>query len=150
MQISSITQTYGVPHNRSDKSVSVDKIDDIKSGEINSDTVTISRAGQRASEQLQTIANKYDVTNISTTERIAMTQELHDNHLIPKDVMIFMMAPLSMNEDMDHKSNYLSTIRESFEVASKMGDSAEQLELKRQRLEILEQLSAISHNGSNP
>lgn len=112
----------------------------------NNDSVTISHTARSVSEKMQTIANKYDVTNISTAERIAMAQELSDNQLMPKGAMISMVAPLSMNEDISQKSNYLDTMRESFKFLSKMGGSAEQLELQRQSLEMLEQLNALSHN----
>ena len=109
--------------------------------------VTISDAGYSAEAEWQKIANKYDVTNISTNERAAMAQELSDNHLVSNDVLLFMVAPLSMNENRDQKVNYLSMMRESFEVASNMGVSGKQLELQKERLSILERLNNLS-NGA--
>ena len=92
----------------------------------------------------QTIANKYDVTNISTNERAAMTQELLDNQFISNDVGLTMMAPLSMNENMNQKVDYLKITRDSYEFLSKRGGDPKQLELLKQSLETLERLHSLS------
>lgn len=149
MQITnSAAAQYHTLHNLSNKSSPANKTNNVASGKTNSDTVNISSAGRSASEKLQLIANKYDVTNISTAERIAMSEELNEHQLMPEGVMLFMVAPLSMNEDIHQKSDYLTITRESIEVASKMGVDAEQLKLMKQQLEILEQLKSISNSGA--
>lgn len=109
-----------------------------------SDNVTISEDAKRFNDKMQDIANKYDVTNMSTTERIAMAQELNDSQLMPDGVMLAMVAPLSMNEDVDQKTDYLNTMRESFAFLSKMGGNSEQLELTRKQLDLLEHLNSLS------
>ena len=108
------------------------------------DNVTISVAGQNADSKMKEIGSKYDITNMSTDERAALSQELRDNQLISNDVMLFMMAPLSMNEDTSQKVNYLELMRDSFEFASRTTTDPEQLEIQRQHLHVLEQLSGIA------
>ena len=92
----------------------------------------------------QTIANKYDVTSISTKERAAMTQELLDNQFISNDVGLTMMAPLSINENIYQKVDYLSIARNSYEFLSNRGGDPKQLELLKQSLETLEHLNVLS------
>ena len=97
---------------------------------------------ESVNEKLQSIANRYDVTNISTNERGAMAQELSDNGLLPEGMMIHMVAPLSMNENRDLKSNYLNITKESFLFAAKMGGNSEQLEIRSKMIELLGQLKS--------
>jgi len=97
---------------------------------------------ESVNEKLQSIANRYDVTNISTNERGAMAQELSDNGLLPEEMMIHMVASLSMNENRDLKSNYLNITKESFLFAAKMGGNSEQLEIRSKMIELLGQLKS--------
>lgn len=108
-----------------------------------SSLLSMSNAGPAAESKLQAIANKYDVTNLSGNERIAMAQDLRDNQLIPNGAMMLIVAPLSMNENMNQKTDYLATARNSFDQAARMGSNNQQLELQRQRLEILELLDTL-------
>lgn len=134
-----------------------------KPNENNNDRVSISKKGLQLSksspssdlnikntgresvnEKLQSIASRYDVTNISTNERGAMAQELSDNGLLPEGMMIHMVAPLSMNENRDLKSNYLNITKESFLFAAKMGGNSEQLEMRSKMIELLGQLKTLA------
>ncbi|MDF1750442.1 MAG: hypothetical protein P1V34_16380 [Alphaproteobacteria bacterium] len=113
------------------------------SNQTASKSSSIDSTDQTADSKLETIANKYDVRNLSGYERVAMAEELRDNHLISSGTMMTILAPLSMNENMSQKTDYLSTAKLSFEYASKMGGSEEQLKSQKQRLEILERLERI-------
>lgn len=93
---------------------------------------------------LYAISRAYDVTNLSGYERIAMAHNLRDNGLISKGADMALIAPLSMDEDLSAKTNYLDTARKAYEFASKHGASGEQLAIEKERLDILERLNTLS------
>ncbi len=102
----------------------------------------------KTQSKLQEIAGQYNVTNLSGNERLALTQDLRDNGLISNDVMMAMVAPLGVNEDMNAKTNYLKTMKDSLEFLSKQGDSR-QIEIQKQVVDILEQLDGFSNNNTS-
>ena len=114
----------------------------------NGDQVSISPAGRNAEEKWQTIADMFDVANISTRERGAMASELAENNLISNPVAMAMMAPLSMNDDLDTKVNFLETSRESLAAAKSNGASSKQVELQESVVKILEQLYGLAGNST--
>ena len=57
-----------------------------------SELLSIPNTAQTANSELQDIANKYNVTNLSGNERIAMAEELRGNGLISSGAMLLMVA----------------------------------------------------------
>lgn len=111
------------------------------------DQVSLSAPGRTAEGKWLTIAGKYDVTNISTRERGAMGSELAENGLISSLEGMALMAPLSMDDDLDTKVNFLEISRESLEVAKSNGASAKQVELQESVVKILEELHGLASSA---
>lgn len=101
------------------------------------------RQQETGSSGLHDVANRYDVTNLSGHERGAMAQELRDKGLISAGTHLAMAAPLSMNEDLAAKTNYLDTARKAYDFAAQHGASTDQLAIQKDRLDILAQLQAF-------
>lgn len=99
-----------------------------------------------ANAPLKEIAGEYDVTNLSGYERVAMSQDLRDASLIQNDVMMTMIAPLSIGENMNDKTDFLSTIENAVEFLTNSGN-LEQAEIHKKALDILERLNSL-HNDS--
>ena len=111
---------------------------------LSSDMYSVLLQQQEMSQpRLQSIASKYDVTNLSGNERVSLSQELRDNGLISSGAHLALVAPLSMNEDLSAKTNYLETTREAFEFALQHGVSGEQLAIQKEQLDILEKLAVF-------
>jgi len=148
MQVSNNTYAYSINNIQSDKSSPVTAVSNSTTTKAQTDTVTISHAGRNAEEKWQDIASKYDVTNMSQSEVGKMTEELYDNKLIPKDVLIHMLAPASMNQDPDQKYDVFSQMRKSLEFAESIKTDPIQIEKKRQVIEIFERLHGLHSSGS--
>ena len=146
MQVNNHVHVSNMNQTRNNNPDSESKVSSVAT--TNTETVTISSAGKNAEDKWQTIANKYDVTHMSHSEVSAMTEELYDNKLIEKDVMLHMMAPASMNQDFELKYNVLDQSRDSFEFAKNIGGNPEQLDKQRRVFEIFQQLNGLHSNGS--
>ncbi len=112
-------------------------------------SVRISSAGRNAEHNWQAIADKYDVTNISTYERGAMTAELLENKLISSTEGLSLMAPLSINANPETKINFLDIMQKGFEAAKSNGTSQKQIELMKSTVNTLHQLHALAGNKDN-
>ena len=108
------------------------------------DTVSISDAGRNAEVKWQEISQKYDVKNISGNEVLNMAKELYDNNLISEEDSLLMYVPLSLDENLSEKSNYLDLMTLSLEMTKKSGQITEQgLKVSEKRIDILEQMSKL-------
>ena len=146
MHVNSHAQAYGVNQIRNNNSYPTTEVSNVTTAKTETDTVAISNAGRNAEEKWQTIANKYDVTNMSQSEVATMTEELYENKLIPQDVLLHMIAPASMNQDPDQKYNVLSRMRDSLEFSKNRGSNPEQLEIQKRVVEIFERLKGLLSN----
>lgn len=108
--------------------------------ESQNEQVTISAAGHSAGERWQFVASQYDVTDISTNERASMAGKLRKNNLISAEQQLRLTAPLSINDDLSTKVDYLTMIKESREVAEKIPAALKSLK-------ILEHLHELSENS---
>ncbi len=148
MQINNSAQAYNinqVQNNNPNASIGTDNTTTTKT---QTDTVTISNAGRNAEEKWQSIANRYDVTNMSQTEVGKMTEELHNNALIPEGVRMHMLAPASMNQDLDQKYDVLSRMRDSLDFSKSVNAAPKQIEKQTQVVDIFERLSELFSKGS--
>ena len=107
-------------------------------------SVTLSETGKNAEKKWLEIANKYDVTNISTNERSTMTGELLNNGLISSPEAMVLVAPISINHDPTTKINFLEQTRQGLDFAKNNGATQKQIELWEKSLEVLEQLNTLS------
>lgn len=108
-----------------------------------SDTVTISHEAKNAEQTWQNIATKYDVRNISRTERGAMVNDLVQNGFISNEVALHMAAPLSTSEVAHDKTDFLGTMKSSLESNNSAKLSANQLKTKLEMVEVLEKLKLL-------
>lgn len=95
----------------------------------------------------QQIADNYDVSNISTRERGALTGALLENDLISSAEGLALAAPYSMNENLDTRRDYRAISHEALEFSRQNGVSPEQLAVQEGLVSILDRLFALS--GSN-
>jgi len=142
MQINQSTGANSLYQPKNEQSVSTKTASDNSNKHVSGEQVSISPAGHSAEAKWQQIAAKYDVTNISTNDRATMAAELRGNGLISTKDQMAMMAPLSMNDDLETKVDFLSINRESLAV-----ERGEPSALKL--LALLEQLHALANNGGN-
>lgn len=96
------------------------------SPEVHSDTVSISRTAQQAETKWQEISDKYNVTNISGHEVMAMAKELYDNNLISGSEMLDMFRPSGINEDLSAPRNHLENMRNDLEMMKQYGNNSHQ------------------------
>jgi len=149
MQINQTTQASSIYQLQSQRSVTPKTYDNNTSTQAISDQVSISSAGRNAEAKWQAIADKYDVTNISTHERGAMTNELMENKLISSTEALTMMAPISMNHDPETKVNFLDLTKKGLEFAKSNGAPQKQIELMERVANILEQLHGLAGRTDN-
>ena len=107
------------------------------------DKVEISLSGRNAEVKWQEIAQKYDVNNISGREVMMMAKELYDNKLISEESSLLMYVPLSIDENLDKKSNYLDLMVKDLQRAKESGSSIAQINFSEKRIDILEQLDKL-------
>lgn len=144
MIINNNVQQYGLYTTYSNPSNSQSPINPVNTqSTAHSDTVKISNEGHKAQAKWQEIAAQYDVTDLSTNERVEMAGQLQKNGLIPDDIMIFMVMPSSMNTDLNQKEDFLGAIKESFEMEKSSGLGQKQLEMRIKSIEILEHLHEL-------
>jgi len=143
MQVNNNAQVYSINQIRNNNSTHATEVSNVATTQTENDIVSISKVGKNAEKKWQNIANKYDVSNMSQTEIGKMTKELDDNKLIPKGVLLHMLAPASMNQDPDQKYNILSRMRDSFEFSKNIGVNQNQLEMQRQVVEVFDLLNEL-------
>jgi len=118
-------------------------------------TVNISSGAQGLAGIEQDIASRYDVTNLSENERIAMSQELFDNQLISPfqyAVMSFPMEEAVSNfpgyeghYDPNQKVNYLQQSIDQFDFAKSAGASTQELQTREKLITFLESFKIDSN-----
>ncbi|WP_415884012.1 hypothetical protein ACMXYX_11055 [Neptuniibacter sp. QD72_48] len=102
--------------------------------------VHLSKEARNAQSALNGIANRYDVTNISTRERGAMVSDLQEKGLLSNEDAMRMAAPFSMNENIDTKRDWLQISKDALAFAEQNGQSPKELESIKRNVSILEQL----------
>lgn len=102
--------------------------------------VQLSKEARNAQSALNGIANRYDVTNLSTRERGAMVNDLQERGLISNEDAMRMAAPFSMNENIDTKRDWLQISQDALAFAEQNGQSPKELESIKRNVSILEQL----------
>ncbi|WP_415901564.1 hypothetical protein ACMXYR_10780 [Neptuniibacter sp. QD29_5] len=102
--------------------------------------VHLSKEARNAESALNSIANKYDVTNISTRERGAMVNDLQEKGLISNLDAMRMAAPFSINENLDTKRDWLKISKDALEFAEQHGQSPKEIESMKRNISMLEQL----------
>lgn len=107
-----------------------------------SDSVQISKEGLNAMQKWQDIANKYDVNNITTDERLKMTTELVEAGLVSTEVGLHLAAPRSINEGPNDRSDFLTEMKASL-AFDRAHSSAEHIRNKTKAINILEQLKSL-------
>ncbi|MBC3764608.1 hypothetical protein [Neptunicella marina] len=85
----------------------------------------------------QQIAARFDVTNISTSERAELAGQLAEKGLISSEMQLKLAAPSSMNDDFQTKTNFLAEMQNSQQV--QQGDP-----LALKTLKVLQQLNGFS------
>jgi len=111
--------------------------------------VKISDAGKNAASSWQSIADKYDLNNISRNERVALATELSNNSLISSDQAMHMIAPLSMNEPGDTKVNFKNIVETSLSNAKAEGGNIKQVNLIENLLSTLNLLDDLAGNSNS-
>lgn len=110
------------------------------------DNVQISDNGKQAASAWQALANKYDVTSITTQERVDMARDMKDNGLISNDSMMLMVMPQSMNDDMNTPSNFIEDLENSIAASKSSGLGSKQLEMRTKLLGMLQNMDQL-RNG---
>ncbi|REL34969.1 hypothetical protein [Thalassotalea euphylliae] len=110
------------------------------------DMATISSAGQASSDadinaKWQAIAEKYDVTNITGHEVLAMAQELYDNNLISEAEYFDMYRSAGIDDDLSRKRNHLEGMMLDYEAVKRHGKpTQESLKKMESVIEILKRI----------
>jgi len=115
------------------------------------DTVSISSNSKALARKEQEIASRYDVTNLSENERIAMATELLDNKLISPTQHAVMSFPIQEmashwpgyegTYDPDEKVNYLQQSIDQLAFAKNGGASAQELQQREATIALLGNLN---------
>ncbi|REL34968.1 hypothetical protein [Thalassotalea euphylliae] len=117
-----------------------------KATSTTTDTATISSAGQASSDadidaKWQAIAKKYDVTNITGHEVLAMAQELYDNNFITGAEKLDMYIPAGIDDDLSRKRNHLESRMLDYEAIKKHGEYSQgSLKADERVIEILKRI----------
>lgn len=120
------------------------------------DSVTISNsANDLASKELD-IANRYDVRNLSETERLAMAKELFDNKLItptqhavmsfPIEEMVSKWPGYEGTYDPSQKIDYLQQSIDQLSFSKSGNASTQEIQSREQMISLLTDLDRI-RNG---
>lgn len=119
MNVNSTHHTFYAPHTPSSKplDVAVPK----STMQSTSTQVQISDNAKHAQEKWQSIANQYDVHNISDAESASMSRELFDAGFINTTQMMIMMAPSSMNDSPLKKHDLLNDMKHTFKLSNALG-----------------------------
>ncbi|AOT11812.1 hypothetical protein [Pseudoalteromonas luteoviolacea] len=91
------------------------------STKTHSTQVQLSDHAHAADAKWQSIANQYDVHNISDAESSHMSRELFDAGFINTTQMMILMAPTSMNESPLKKHDMLNDMKHTFKLSNALG-----------------------------
>ncbi|MEQ2354161.1 hypothetical protein [Pseudoalteromonas piscicida] len=109
--------------------------------------VSISQTANNAEHNLQNIASKYNVHNLSATEVRAMSQELFEGGFIDSGQMMAIGAPISMTENPHEKINLLGDMKRTFEISAANGGlNKTSQEIYASAINTLEQLAKTHRN----
>lgn len=114
------------------------------SDKVDTDSVSLSHAGKYAEKNWQAIAEKYDVTNISTHERGEMAADLMNAGLMPPGIGIALVVPIGINHDPNTKIDFLDASRQSLSFGKAHGAPQEQTLLMQKTVNLLEKIKALS------
>lgn len=125
------------------KNDNIDNRDDVENRFLQNDKVNISTSAKTAEGVWQAVADKFDVNNISRSERGELASTLVSNGMIKSDVAMQIVKPLSMNERSEDRTDFLSVMKGAFEFNQAAGLSRDQLELQMKAIELLERLKKL-------
>ncbi|GAA0346474.1 hypothetical protein GCM10009092_08670 [Bowmanella denitrificans] len=77
------------------------------------DKVSLSQQGKQLQENWQSLADNYDVTNISQREMHALSDALYQGGFIGRGELLVLGAPRSMNADANSRHNFLGKMQQS-------------------------------------
>jgi|GEM_PF-1490746 len=127
-----------------------------KAGASIYDSVTIDPGTKNMGAAEKDIASRYDVTNLSENERIAMAGELFDNNLISPAQYAVMSFPMQEavsrwpgyegTVDPDRKENFLQQSIDQLGFAKGANASAQEIQSRESVISLLENLHSI-RNG---
>jgi len=136
-----VTTTHSVEFYKQDQPINGNNLRTEKSTFTNS-SISISPEANQASLKMSNIAQKYDVNDLSQRERIFMTEELMHSGLIHSGVGVHLIAPTSMYEKLDDRSDFLTGMKESLKVDTAPLNS-EHMKNKLKAINILEELKTL-------
>jgi len=139
MQISQAVQVTQVYQKQSNGSLNTES-NFGNNFQVTTGDVNLSKEARNAQSALSSIADKYDVSNISTRERGAMVNALQEAGLISNADAMRMAAPFSMNENIDTKRDWLKISKDALAFAEQNGQPPKELESMKRNVSILEQL----------
>ena len=152
------TSSYYQIQSSSIKSVQAQPEADLSISTINTsktDSVNISDAAKEMSNIEQDIASRYDVTNMTESERVSMANELFDNDLITQRQHSVMSLPFQSflaektgtmdTYDPNEKFNYLQQRIDQLSFTKSSGASTQEMELDEGIVSILENLNKYRH-----
>ncbi|MBQ4876202.1 hypothetical protein J8M21_03140 [Pseudoalteromonas luteoviolacea] len=146
MNVNSTHHTFYAPHPPSSKlsDVEVPK-STMQSASIQ---VQISDNAKYAQEKWQSIANQYDVHNISDAEAGAMSRELFDSGFINTTQMMILMAPSSMDGSQLKKHDLLNDMKHTFKLSNALGGHTQASKnAHASAINILERLDETKQTG---
>jgi len=109
--------------------------------------VSISNTARNADNNWLKIAQKYDVTNLSSHERGEMTRELVNSGVISSDIGLALVAPISVGHDPNTKVDYLRLTEDNLNFHKSHTSSGKQTILLERTLTVLEKLYNLSNAG---
>jgi len=125
------------------KNDNIDNRDSVENRLLQNDKVNISTSAKTAEGVWQEVAAKFDVNNISRSERGELASTLVSNGMIKSDVAMQIVKPLSMNESSEDRVDFLSVMKGAFEFNQAAGLNRDQLELQMKAIELLERLKKL-------
>ncbi|MCG7546585.1 hypothetical protein [Pseudoalteromonas sp. Of7M-16] len=111
--------TYSLYNYSSTATAKTAKLD--QNNATDTEQVLISEGGKTAETKWHSIANKYDVHNISEAEAGAMSRDLFEAGFINTTQMMILMAPSSMNETPLKKHDMLNDMKYTFQISASLG-----------------------------
>ncbi|MCF6439972.1 hypothetical protein L1077_11060 [Pseudoalteromonas luteoviolacea] len=146
MNVNSTHHTFYAPHTPSSKPSDVEVPQSTMQSA--STQVQISDNAKHAQEKWQSIANQYDVHNISDAEAGAMSRELFDSGFINTTQMMILMAPSSMDGSKLKKHDLLNDMKHTFKLSNALGGHTQASKnAHASAINILERLDETKHNG---
>lgn len=125
------------------KNDNIDNRDSVENRFLQNDKVNISTSAKIAEGAWQEVAAKFDVNNISRSERGELASTLVSNGMIKSDVAMQIIKPLNINERSEDRTDFLSVMKGAFEFNQAAGLSRSQLELQMKAINVLERLNSL-------